>query len=42
MQKYNGKYEFVALLTFLTAAVLLLSNGFMGKLGADEATPDVY
>ncbi len=42
MQKYNGKYEFVALLTFLTAAVLLLSNGFMGRLGADEAAPDVY
>lgn len=42
MQKYNGKYEFVALLTFLTAAVLLLSNGFMGKLGADDAATDVY
>ncbi|MFM1919061.1 MAG: hypothetical protein RLZZ303_695 [Candidatus Hydrogenedentota bacterium] len=43
MQKYNGKYEFVALLTFLTAAVLLLSNGFMAKLGADDAaTTDVY
>jgi carboxyl-terminal processing protease len=42
MQKYNGKYEFIALLSFLTAAVLLLSNGFMARIGAEDQQADVY
>jgi carboxyl-terminal processing protease len=42
MQKQKSKFEFAALLTFLTAAALLLSNGFVARLSADEENVDVY
>ena len=38
----NGRREFVALLTFLTALVLILTNGFIGRISADEAKLDIF
>ncbi|MBI1318263.1 MAG: PDZ domain-containing protein [Candidatus Hydrogenedens sp.] len=42
MQKQKSKFEFAALLTFLTAAALLLSNGFVSRISADDDNVDVY
>ncbi len=42
MRKRNTKYEFAALLFFLIASVLLLTNGFAGRILAEEKEPDVY
>jgi len=42
MQNKNTKYEFLALLTFLVAALLLLTNGFVGRISAQSDEPDVY
>ncbi len=42
MQNKNSKVEFMALLAFAAAAVLLLTNGFVERISAQETTPDVY
>jgi carboxyl-terminal processing protease len=42
MEKKNAKFEFVALLTFLVAGVLLLTNGFSGRISAESKGVDVY
>lgn len=42
MHNKNNKYEFIALLTFLLATLLLLTNGFVGRISAQSEEPDVY
>ena len=43
MQNKNSRYEFVALLVFLTTAVLLTTNGFVGRiLAAPSSEDEVY
>ena len=42
MPNKNTKFEFLALLTFLIAAVLLLSNGFVSRIFAQDNQVDVY
>lgn len=42
MQNKNTKYEFMALLTFLVASILLLTNGFVGRISAQSEEPDAY
>jgi len=42
MQNRNSKMEFFALLTFLVAALMLLTNGFVKRISAQENQVDVY
>jgi len=42
MQKRNTRFEFFALATFLISAVLLLTNGFSGRISAADNRVDVY
>lgn len=42
MNQRNSKFEFLALLTFLGSAFLLLSNGFVSRINAAENRVDVY
>ncbi len=42
MQNRNTKFEFIALLSFLIAATLLLTNGFVARIFAQDNTVDVY
>lgn len=42
MKKINSKAEFLAIFSFLAALVLLLSNGFIARLSAQQADVDVY
>ena len=42
MQKRNTKLEFIGLLTFLVATVLLLTNGFVPRISAQDTNVDVY
>lgn len=42
MRTRNSKMEFLTLLTFLVAGVLLLGNGFMARINAQSEEVDVY
>ena len=42
MQKRQTKLEFIALLGFLVAATLVLTNGFVAKISAQQEEVDVY
>jgi hypothetical protein len=42
MPNKNSKHEVVALFTFIVAAILLLSNGFVARISAQGKEPDVY
>jgi len=42
MEKKNSRFEFVTLLTFLVAGALLLTNGFVPRIAAQEKGVDVY
>lgn len=42
MRNRNSKFEFVALLLFLTTMTLLLTNGFVARISAEDKEVDVY
>jgi len=42
MQRSNFKLEFFTLVMFLAGVVLLLTNGFAAKIGAQQGETDVY
>jgi len=42
MHNRNSKFEFVALLLFLTTMTLLLTNGFVARISAEDKEVDVY
>lgn len=42
MKSRNSRMEFMAVLAFLIAVTLLLTNGFAARISAQESEPDVY
>lgn len=42
MSKSNARVEFFTLLGFIIISIMLISNGFVARINAQEDTPDVY
>ncbi|MCC6143280.1 MAG: S41 family peptidase [Candidatus Hydrogenedentes bacterium] len=42
MRKRNSKYEFITLFLFMVAGMLVLTNGFVGRISAQGNEVDVY